>query len=326
MKNDNSRIWDHRKELWRLTRPAKLPGIRIFLFHMIGVYLAMANTAITGAQEYWVFLASEPKLWLTFLSVVLVSATSMVINDYYDAKLGRDALKLKEHNQRKALVEGDVSLPMTKRLLTYLYAISLMVMSFLPGVATRLTVNSGLIMTYLYTVHLKPVPLLKNVACAALIAMAPLTSGFATISILGKGNVWLVRQLWSLFGAMFWGVLGREIMMDCKDMVIDRAAGVKTIPVLWGQAKAASVALLTTVILSALTCLPLGKECWNVVQSGNIRTNSAFRRFSFAILGSGMMLRRSWQVYKSEGKATGVLERAINESSLTVALLLASFI
>lgn len=319
---DGSTIMDHRQTFWKLTRPSSLPGI--VMFHMLGVYLALGDSP---SNNYWAFLLYQPGLWLTLLAIIHVSSTSMLINDYYDAKLGRDALKLQQLNKHKALVEGDISLPLTKRFLTYLYAMALVITSFLPGAFTRLLVNGGLMLTYLYTVHLKPIPIVKNVVCALLVALAPLTSGSATVALMvqKQTSVWSVKPLWRLFGALFCGIMARELMMDCNDIVTDRAAGIRTVPVLWGCTQASALSLLVTSIMALILCIPPGIEIWQARRLASHHT-AVLTRLALAFGASGWTFWRSWQVFRSEGKEQAVIHRAVTDGLFTVALLLASFI
>jgi 1,4-dihydroxy-2-naphthoate octaprenyltransferase len=79
--------------LFQLVRPANFPGI--VLFHMMGVYLALSGNIVSKGLGmnwplYWKILLKEPTMWLVLAALMLTSSTSMVVNDYYDAKLGRD--------------------------------------------------------------------------------------------------------------------------------------------------------------------------------------------------------------------------------------------
>ena len=186
-------------------------------------------------------------------------------------------------------------------------------------------------LTYLYTVHLKPIPLVKNVVCALLVALAPLTSGSATVALMAAPQkrtiVWSVQQqqpLWRLFGALFCGILAREVMMDCNDIVTDRAAGIRTVPVLRGRAQASALSLLVTICMASILCIPPGIEVWRLWPT--LHRTAVLRRLALATAASGWTLWRSWQVFRSKGKDQAMIHRAVTEGLFTVALLLASFL
>jgi len=217
--------------LWTLVRPSNFPGI--VLFHMLGVHLALS--ASNKSLSYWSTLLQQPSMWLVLAALILTSSTSMVVNDYYDAKLGRDV------DTDKALAAGKIPLATARRFLRYLYGVALVVTCALPGLSTRLAVLMGLLLTYFYTQSLKPVTWLKNVVCASLIALAPVTSGSAALHLVHANpaaagwQVASVPALWRLTASLFCGILGREIMMDCNDVENDAKAHVQTLPVVHGR-------------------------------------------------------------------------------------------
>jgi hypothetical protein len=170
--NHNTSLWSKRRELVGMTRPSSIIGIS--LFHMVGTYLAL------NSDTYWNILLKRPSLWIVFLCEILVSSTSMIVNDYHDAKLGRDAYK-KVNLKKKVLVSGKVSFPEAKTFVTYLYSVALILVCLLPGAPTRLAITTSLMATFLYTKHLKPKFGIKNAVCAMLVACTPWTSSMAAL-------------------------------------------------------------------------------------------------------------------------------------------------
>jgi hypothetical protein len=197
--------------LTALTRPANVPAI--ILLHLLGIKLALESAIkVTSASKSASSIAlpsfgnlalRQPAMWLVLLCVILVSSTSMVVNDYYDAKLGRDDARCSTKNQARPLISVTnsskdgatvtattattttaIPLPLVRTYVSDLYAILLLLMPFLPGVATRLAVNCSVMITFLYTKHLKPKTWIKNIACAMIIAASPLTSGAAALNLL----------------------------------------------------------------------------------------------------------------------------------------------
>jgi 4-hydroxybenzoate polyprenyltransferase len=318
--------------LFHLTRPSNFPSI--VMLHMLGIKLALPDSL--PASVYWTMVAATPSMYVVLAALLLTSSTSMIVNDYYDAKLGRD------RNRMKPLVSGDLPLAVAKRFLGYLYAAALLSVAFLPGIPTRLSVVVGLMMTYWYTQYLKPVTWIKNVTCASLIALSPLTSGSAALHILYNKASWNwqvlgVPRLWRLIVMLFWGILGREILMDCNDVVNDLQANVQTVPVVYGRRFATLVALGATAIASALALSgPLARLIPyfltpDVSTTMSLRAISksalgSCRQLALATIGSYIQLRRGWKVYRTEGRDAEATDKAVVDGLISVLFYLASYI
>lgn len=314
-------ILDNIGPLLELTRPKNFPGV--VLFHMTGIYLALSSSSLAGTSiNYWMLLCKSPGLWGTLFALLLVDSTSMVVNDYYDAKLGRD-----ETRDDRALVAGRVSFDTTKRFVSYLYAAALILAAFLPGAVTRLSVIMGLILTYLYTQYMKPVTWLKNLVCASLIALSPWSSGSAALHVAlqvdrASWTQLAISSLWRLVGALFCGVMAREILMDCNDVENDRRAGVRTVPIVHGRRYASRVAFAGTCGMTLLTLAgPIQQVCRGVVA-----TNVALRRLMLGAAACGLSLFRGWRVVQTEAKDAVMVKRTVDEELLSVLLVLASFL
>ena len=285
-------VWDNIGKLTKLTRPENFPGI--CLFHMLGVYLALDH--VGQSSKYWAVLMADPSMWLVLSSLILTSSTSMVVNDYYDTKLGRDV------DTAKPLVNGSIPMHLVPRYLSYLYGAALISVAFLPGVPARLSVVLALILTYLYTKHLKPITWGKNVVCAALIAFSPFTSGsaalFRTVSQgdhqLALSEVLGVSSLWRLVSVLFVGFVGREMTMDCNDVETDRFVGVWTVPARYGRKFASRICLLFSIVVTMLTVSFPGFDLLNRTLRHQATDCRLFIRFGLAVIGSSLLLRRSW--------------------------------
>ena len=243
----------------------------------------------------------------------------MLVNDYYDFKLGHDSKKLfKPLNTPTRL-----PLVVAKRFLSYLYAAALVCVAMVPGVGARLAVVMGLMLTFWYTQHLKPRTWLKNAVCASLIALSPLTSGMAAMSLTGVASTgWF--ELIRLVTMLYIGILGREMTMDINDVQDDGDHGVRTIPVVYGRKFTSTVALGCAVGVACLAMLgPLGQSMAGSLAPGR---SPLVRRWLLATLGATAHLRRGWQVFQTEGQDPEVVSRAVNEGLLTVVVLLASFV
>jgi 4-hydroxybenzoate polyprenyltransferase len=331
-------IWSSRKELFRMTRPNNIPGV--ILFHMLGVYSVVSQVA-PDTHTYWSILLKEPVIWLTLISTNLVSASSMVVNDYYDAKLGRDTLKQMnskggDGTQEKWMLHKDTGLwnkLVTRRFLMYLYSIALCISNCLPGIPTRLSVTAALMMTYLYTVHLKPMTWVKNIVCASLIALAPWTSGSCALYLLQQhGNnialsgVWSIPALWRVFAVLFFGVFGRELLMDCADVDADRATGIRTIPVVYGCSTASKIAMASAILLTYFAMFAPIKQLLLLPSFVPVWNSTPMRRLVLALAACGLQLRGTWSAVRTNGTDRVAIDNVISQSLFTVVLLMASFV
>jgi 4-hydroxybenzoate polyprenyltransferase len=344
------RMRDHFSQLVSMTRPANLPGV--VLFHALGTWLAYqsvvsaieATAAATAtatpswiavpAVSYWQLLLS-PSMIVTLFALILTSATSMLVNDYYDYKLGND-----DHKKYKMLSTtsgraGNASsvLPpiLVKRFTSYLYAMALFCVAYIPGALARCAVVSGLMLTFWYTQHLKPRTWLKNAVCAGLIAASPFTSGLSALSWLSQqygveGTFWSNTSLFRLFAIVFIGIMGREMTMDINDVEDDAAHNVRTVPVKYGRRFASTIGVVcSSCVLSLAVMEPLYEFL-----AGNVGralgTRIAVRRLVMAAIGGLAQLRRSWQVYQTEGEDPLVVDAAVKEGLLSVVLIMASFV
>jgi len=291
----------------------------------------------------------------------------MVVNDYYDSRSGLDSHKMSKpisntsvatgsyytdpkniKQPYKPLASGELTYPVTKRFLSYLYTAVLVSATVLPGVTARLSVVMSSMVTFWYTQHLKPKTWLKNAACASLIALAPFTSGSAALHLLTKGSLSNVsvlsqalRQMGCLTLALFSGVMGREIMMDIVDYDADKAANVLTVPVQHGRRFASKVGLACMVCAAGLTVIgPLVQLLTSGLSLETVFGSSsgvlsmiaaalsvpALRRFCIAMTASVWLIIRAFQVKQTEGIDEVVMDRTIEESKVCVLLVLASFL
>mmetsp|Transcript_13440 Transcript_13440/g.29190 ORF Transcript_13440/g.29190 Transcript_13440/m.29190 type:complete len:550 (+) Transcript_13440:292-1941(+) len=358
------------RPLLRMTRPSNFPGV--IMFHILGVHralsagLASSSVNVSYTRSLLLETLRGPQMILVTLAVLLTSATSMVVNDYYDARSGVDARNLLTQALQKSsgqggettyshldkpLATGDVPMVVAKRFLSYLYSALMLCLTAVPGVASRLTVVLAAMLTFWYTQHLKPRTWLKNVSCAGLIALSPFTSGSAALHVVlqsaGGGNGIgigssigpAMASLWRLVLTLFSGFMSREIIMDVCDYEGDREAGVRTVPVKYGKRFATRVSLAFACALAALAVGGplLGLiSAWGAAVAATPTTGDAFRlilrtplarKFVLAAIGSGLIVRRAIQVVKTEGEDMNIAARAVDEQKeISVLFILASFI
>jgi 4-hydroxybenzoate polyprenyltransferase len=385
--------------LLRMMRLGNFPGV--VLFHLIGIHRSLS--IVHQDQGYNISLliqtALHPSLMATLFVLLLIVSTSMIVNDYYDARSGVDVYvdyskfkKIKQsssienypiddnqitslstgtgsslstnHNDKPVsnaninvnpLASGEVPLYIAKKFLGILYGVLLMTITVLPGVPTRLLAMSGSIMTYLYTLHLKPKTWLKNFTCAMLMALTPLASGYATLNhptITGlvsknSGNgLWMTwKALGPLFCSLFCGFMGREIIMDITDYDADKNAGICTIPVKYGKQVASKVALsfvfgagifisigpIIEMYSKLVGSLPLATgglslSIFNLKTMLKVIATPALWRLSSALVGSLWLGVRAIQIVTSEGKDENLMKKTIEEGKLNILFILASSI
>ena len=349
------------RPLIRMTRPSNFPGV--ILFHVLGVHRALSaglsssSIPLLYSKSLLLETLRRPQMIVVALALLLTSATSMVINDYYDARSGTDARNLltqddNTYNQLdKPLATGDVPMIVAKRFLSYLYAALLVCLCAVPGIPSRLTVVVGSMLTFFYTQHLKPRTWLKNVSCAGLIALSPFTSGSAALSLVldgvqngatgsPLGSIGpAFGSLWRLVLTLFAGFMSREILMDVCDYDGDMETGIRTVPVKFGKRFATQISLAFASVLAVLaTGFPaLGiLLSWDSVVAATSSNKEAIglvlrspvaRKFLLAAIGSGMIIRRALQVVKTEGGDINIVAKAVDEQKTSsVLFILASFI
>lgn len=297
-------------DLIAMTRPSNLPAV--VLLHMLGSFLVIQDTP--GTLFWKVFVS--PGMLITLVALLLTSCTSMLVNDYYDYKLGHDSTKI-----YKPLPSQRVTLATVKNFLSSLYAISLLCVAMVPGAPARASVTLGLILTFWYTKHLKPKTWLKNVVCASLIALSPLTSGMATMGLLQNYSWQGVFPLIRVVSLLFIGILGREMTMDINDVEDDVKFGIQTVPAVFGRRFATKVGLTCSF---GVVILALSGPLMELIQGS--RTFHTIRRLLLLGVGSLGQLRRSYQVFQTEGQDSDVVHIAVEEGLLTVPLILAGFV
>ena len=356
------------RPLVKMTRPSNFPGV--ILFHILGVHRALSvglsssSIPLSYSRSLLLETLRKPQMIVVALALLLTSATSMVVNDYYDARSGTDARNLLTQAMQKnsgddntynhldkPLATGDVPMIVAKRFLSYLYAALLVCLCAVPGIPSRLTVVVGSMLTFWYTQHLKPRTWLKNVSCAGLIALSPFTSGSAALSLVldgvqngATGNPLgsvgpALGSLWRLVLTLFAGFMSREILMDVCDYDGDMETGIRTVPVKFGKRFATQVSLAFAAVLAVLaTGVPaLGiLLSWDSVVAATSSNKEAIglvlrspvaRKFLLAAIGSGMIIRRALQVVKTEGGDINIAAKAVDEQKTSsVLFILASFI
>eukprot|EP00521_Asterionellopsis_glacialis_P007151 CAMPEP_0195288774 /NCGR_PEP_ID=MMETSP0707-20130614/5299_1 /TAXON_ID=33640 /ORGANISM="Asterionellopsis glacialis, Strain CCMP134" /LENGTH=506 /DNA_ID=CAMNT_0040348677 /DNA_START=289 /DNA_END=1810 /DNA_ORIENTATION=+ len=360
-------IWKlYGSSLFQLCRPSNFAGV--IVFHILGTHLALLSTATTSnaaaaaaaaattksSYSVWHLVFQQPSMWNTLFILLGITSTSMMVNDYYDTKLGVDAARLDRPLQQPSpppipsLQTSPLTLPtpptptlplwVVKKCLVCAYALLLPAISFMPSVLGRTTATLSVMFTFWYTKHLKPKTWIKNITCACIMALAPLTSGSVAAFLANNGatnsgflsllfasphHIGGITQLGQLVLLLFFGFMGREITMDCQDVHDDAQHHIQTIPVQYGTKFASQIALGCYTLMAMVTV-----GC-KVAADGRGRQQGwlpPLVQCGFATIGSLRMLQRAWQVYRTQGTNTHINAIAIDEGKTTMLLLLASFI
>ena len=95
-------------------------------------------------------------------------------------------------------------------------------------------------------------------------------------------------SLFPMAGAVFFGIMHREILMDVLDVSGDSAARVKTIPVVYGVKRAAVVAFSFAATMSCI----VWTSCWRRWKSGGASTWKA----GAGVMGAAVILARCLKV------------------------------
>jgi geranylgeranylglycerol-phosphate geranylgeranyltransferase len=203
---------------------------------IVGAALANSN-AIGG---YW------PNLVYGFLTGFLLTAASMVINDYYDREI--DAINEPLRPIPSGLIKPKEALTFAI-LLTFLGLTTSLLTSakaIAPCFATALIF--WLVSASYVTVG-KRTGLLGNLMVSACVS-APFIYGSLAVASEVKGNIWIFVSM------VFLSNTGREITKGIVDVEGDRARNVKTVAVRHGERTAALAASASYLLAVMLTPLP----------------------------------------------------------------------
>lgn len=168
------------------------------------------------------------------IDTLIIMSNSMVINDIYDLKID------KINDTSKPLVTGEITVPEAVSLFLCLLAVSeTLSVLFLPE-NSQYIVNIANIYVFLYTPIFKRIPVVKNIACAAIVSFSVFFGGLTASQHVGgiiveNTNFGLLAIV---VNTIFWGSLSNEIILDIRDVNGDVANRVYTIPVIFGSKNA----------------------------------------------------------------------------------------
>jgi heme O synthase-like polyprenyltransferase len=132
-------------------------------------FFFVAGGAVAATNSVQAVMVSA--VLLVALCTMMITATSMVANDYFDYKKGTDAADTGNALTRQALKPEDA-----KAFVGKCYTLLLLLICVVPEAPVRILLMAGGISTFTYTKRFKPVTWLKNASVAFICALAPAVS------------------------------------------------------------------------------------------------------------------------------------------------------
>ncbi|WP_297418179.1 geranylgeranylglycerol-phosphate geranylgeranyltransferase [Thermococcus sp.] len=178
---------------------------------------------------------------LTFLVVTLGCAGGNTVNDYFDYEI--DSINRPD----RPLPRGAMSRGAALWYAMALFAVGLSLAALINVYALALAVVAYATM-FLYAWKLKPLPFIGNLAVAGLTGLTPLYGAVAVDHIGLAGTLAICAFLVNV---------AREVVKDIEDVEGDLTKGARTLPILWGQRKAAYVGAIFAVLTVIASFLPV---------------------------------------------------------------------
>lgn len=208
-----------------LCRP--LNGLIAFLSVWLGAYIT-DGLPFASDQSWWQWLNANQSVWLVAVAAFLALSAGNSLNDFCDVRIDRI------NKPKRPIPSGRVS-----RQQALIFSLILLGGSVQFGYRVNQTaflIVVGVVVTLVaYAFWLKRTPLIGNLVVGGLTALTFIAGGVA------KGTAREVLPL-AIFAFLF--TTAREIVKDIEDLPGDRAQSVATLPLLWGERRAISIALL----------------------------------------------------------------------------------
>ncbi|BCS90988.1 MAG: prenyltransferase [Candidatus Micrarchaeota archaeon] len=178
--------------------------------------------------------------FLYFIPPILVSASSFIINDYFDVDVDR----ANKRNDRP-LVNGSIS----KKEALFYYNISVLISIILAlylNIYAMLVIIAFILLAFLYSYKLKLIPLIGNIVIASTMAI-PFIYGGLINGVRLDNTILVISAI-----AFFYG-MAREIQGVIRDYDGDKLRNVKSIAMIIGKRWAAALAFLMNLIAVVLS-------------------------------------------------------------------------
>ena len=243
----------------RLIRPVNLLIIAATMYSL-GWYFDIIN------QPTEVKLMGSFQFFLLVISTVMIAAAGNIINDYFDIRADRVNRPNKLVITHQVKRRWAIVYHWTINLVAFIIAVYLSYVNqtFWYVFIHLLSIN----LLWFYSMQLKRTVVVGNIVIALLTSLVPVLVGiFYNQQLDGKvsGSTYPFQLISSDYFYVYFGIgLGifafllnwaREIVKDVEDMEGDKVIKAKTIPIVFGVAKAkqfALILLVATVIISSL--------------------------------------------------------------------------
>lgn len=210
----------------------------LLLFRPVNVLITALSIGvagiIAGIGEYgW-------QLGLAMISAGLIAAAANTINDYYDIEIDRI------NKPERPLASGalDPAAAKLAAIMEYLLGISLAAFISVPALAMAAFFSA---LTWLYASYFKRQPLSGNAVVSLSTAAAFIYGGIAVNNF--------AETIYPAIFAFFFH-FGREIIKDMEDMEGDKAAGARTLPLVYGTVISQRLIWLNFILLTIATLIP----------------------------------------------------------------------
>lgn len=198
----------------RLTRPQNIPAT---------ISLGLAGATIMNPS------VSLRELIIPCIQSTLIMSNSMVMNDIYDIELDR------VNSPERPLIKGTVTKKEAIGFSLLLTGITEVVNILYLETHLRWMIRGALVYIHLYTPILKRIPVIKNIACASLVAFSVVFSGLSASTYVPFFKNPRRGVLYVVANVIFGGSWINEILLDMRDLVGDKANGIRTLATLYGK-------------------------------------------------------------------------------------------
>lgn len=235
-------------------------------------FAVLVGALLANSQALWI---SRQNMIFGFLTGFLLTAASMVVNDYYDREI--DAI-----NEPTRPIPSGLIKPKEALAFASILSISGLITAFLTNINNPACFTAALffwVVSVAYVTVGKKTGLPGNFL-VSLCVSAPFIYGSLTIA-----NEVLLK-IWIFVAMVFLSNTGREITKGIVDIEGDGARGVKTVAVCHGARKAGVIAVLFYLSAVALSPLPW---LWRLVNIWYVPTVALT---DFGLVTSSIMLLR----------------------------------
>lgn len=173
------------------------------------------------------------------LITLCVMANSMIINDLFDMSVDQI------NNPSRPLITGEIKPKEAIALFALITTVGEILTRQLPDPTLRVCARSAMMTITLYTPLFKKIPFVKNVICCSMVAFSIL---FCGSSVATNNPLPLLIAAQHVFA----GSLHNELLLDIRDVEGDKAANIKTVPVLFGKVAAWKLAKYIMILNTAV--------------------------------------------------------------------------